>query len=153
MLKGPTFKERDKVYLLMKNLKLKQKCRKLDYVQIKPFKVEQQTSNVNYRLKLPDKAQIHQNYYVSLLEPALADAQVKTEWIMEKENEYDVEKILEEKKVRGKTQYLIKWLGYEDKENSWEPAENFSSETAGKIEKYLQRHQKKSGQKGRSQNH
>ena len=58
-LKGQTFKEGNKVYLLIKNLKSKQKCRKLDHVQIGPFKVEQQTSNVNYRLKLPEKAQIH----------------------------------------------------------------------------------------------
>ena len=56
-LKGPTFKEGHKVYLLMKNLKSKQKCRKLDHVQIEPFEIEQQTSNVNYRLKLPEKAQ------------------------------------------------------------------------------------------------
>ena len=83
-LKGPTFKERDKVYLLIKNLKLKQKCKKLDHIQIGPIEVEQQTSNVNYRLKLPEKAQIHQNFHVSLLEPAPADTQVKTEWNMEK---------------------------------------------------------------------
>ena len=69
-LKGLTFKKGDKVYLLIKNLKSKQKCRKLDYVQIEPFEFEQQTSNVNYRLKLPKKAQIHQNFYVSLLKPA-----------------------------------------------------------------------------------
>ena len=102
----------------MKNLKSKQKCRKLDHVQIRLFEVEQQTSNVNYRLKLSEKAQIHQNFHVSLLEPAPADAQVKTKWDMEKKNEYDVEKILDKKKVRGKTQYLVKWLGYKDKENS-----------------------------------
>ena len=135
-LKGPTFKERDKVYLLIKNLKSKQKCRKLDHIQIGPFKVEQQTSNINYRLKLPEKAQISQNFRVLLLEPAPADAQVKTELDMEKEDEYDVEKLLNKKKVKGKTQYLVKWLGYEDKKNSWEPAENLSLETAGKIEEY-----------------
>ena len=78
-LKELTFKEGDKVHLLRKNLKSKQKCRKLDHVQIRPFKVEQHTSNVNYRLKLPEKAQIHQNFHISLLEPAPADAQVKTE--------------------------------------------------------------------------
>ena len=66
---------------------------------------------------------------------------------------YDVKKILNKRKVRGKTQYLVKWLGYEDKENSWELAENLSPETAGKIEEYWQKHQKKLGWKGRSQNH
>ena len=55
-LKGPIFKEGDKVYLLIKNMKSKRKCRKLDHVQIKTFEIEQQTSNVNYRLKLPEKA-------------------------------------------------------------------------------------------------
>ena len=55
-LKEPTFKEGDKVYLLMKNLKLKQKCKKLDHVQIQSFGVEQQTSNVIYCLKLLEKA-------------------------------------------------------------------------------------------------
>ena len=129
----------------MKNLKLKWKCRKLDHVQIEPFKVEQQTSNVNYRLKLPEKAQIHWNFHISLLEPAPADAQVKTEWNMKKEDEYDVEKILNKREVRGKTQYLVKWLGYEDKKNSWEPAENLSPETAEKIEEYWLRRWKKSG--------
>ena len=58
------------------------------------------------------------------------------EWNMEKEDEYNMEKILDKKKVRGKTQYLVKWLGYEDEENSWEPAENLSPETAEKIEEY-----------------
>ena len=55
-LKGPTFKEEDKVYLLIENLKSKQKCKKLDHVQIGPFEVKQHTSNVNYRLKLSKKA-------------------------------------------------------------------------------------------------
>lgn len=30
-----------------------------------------------------------------------------------------VEKVLQEKKVRGRTQILVKWLGYPDKFNSW----------------------------------
>ena len=129
----------------MKNLKSKQKCRKLDHVQIGPFEVEQQTSNVNYRLKLPEKAQIHQNFYILLLEPAPAEAQVKTEWNMKKVDEYDVEKIVDKRKVKGKKQYLVKWLGYENKKNSWKPAENLSPETAGKVEEYWQRRLKKSG--------
>ena len=153
MLKRLTFKEGDKVYLLMKNLKSKQKCSKLVHIHIRSFKVEQQTSNINYRLKLPEKAQIHQNFHVSLLEPTPADAQVETEWNVEKKDKYDMEKILDKKKVRGKTQYLVKWLGYEDKENSWEPAENLSPEKAEKIEEHQQRRQKKSRQKERSQNH
>lgn len=37
---------------------------------------------------------------------------------------FKVEKILKTKKVRGKTYYLIKWLGYDNSHNSWEEAGN-----------------------------
>ena len=41
------------------------------------------------------------------------------------ENQGDqVESVLNRRVVDGKTQYLVKWLGYETTENSWEPEEN-----------------------------
>ena len=138
-LKGPTFERGDKVYLLTKNLKSKQPSSKLDHVRIKPFEVEKQTSKVNYRLKLPAKAQIHPNFHVLLLEPAPKNAPVQTEWNIEEEKKYNVEKILDSRKINGKNQYLVKWLGYGNKENLWEPTENFSSEAFQKIEGYWQK--------------
>ena len=47
-LKGPTFEKGDKVYLLTKNLKSKRPSSKLDHVRIGPYKVEKQTTKVNY---------------------------------------------------------------------------------------------------------
>ena len=38
--------------------------------------------------------------------------------------EYKVEKILRKKKIKGKEYALVKWLGYGNKFNSWEPIEN-----------------------------
>lgn len=40
------------------------------------------------------------------------------------EEEYVVEKILKKKVVRGKILYFLKWKGYLDSENTWEPKEN-----------------------------
>jgi hypothetical protein len=41
---------------------------------------------------------------------------------------YIVEKVVDKRKARsGKIQYLIKWQGYDDKDNTWEPAENVLS--------------------------
>ena len=135
-LKGPTFERGDKVYLLTKNLKSKQPSSKLDHVRIGPFKVEKQTSKVNYQLKLPAKAQIHPNFHASLLEPAPNNAPVQTEWNIKEEEEYNVEKILDSRKINQKNQYLVKWLGYGNKENLWEPTKNFSPEAFRKIEGY-----------------
>ena len=42
---------------------------------------------------------------------------------------YEVEKILEKRTKKGKTEYLIKWKGYEDEaENTWEPVANLDCE-------------------------
>jgi hypothetical protein len=43
------------------------------------------------------------------------------------EEMYDVEEIVDQKKVKGKTFYLVKWLGYPSDQNTWEPVENLSN--------------------------
>ena len=40
--------------------------------------------------------------------------------------EYRIEKILRRRKVKGKEEVLIKWKGYSEDFNSWEPVENLS---------------------------
>ena len=41
-----------------------------------------------------------------------------------KDDVYKVEKILKRKRVKGKDMVLVKWLGYDNKHNSWIPKED-----------------------------
>lgn len=49
----------------------------------------------------------------------------------ENDDEFEVEEIRGKRVYRGKVQYLVKWKGYAEKENTWEPLEHLvNSETA-----------------------
>lgn len=64
----------------------------------------------------------------------------------ESEEEFIVEKILDKRIVSGgKTEYYLKWKGYDDSENTWEPVENLTCpELIAKFEEqYKAKKQKK----------
>ena len=48
----------------------------------------------------------------------------KAREVEEVEEVFSVEKIISKKVVNGKTQYLLKWRGYDSDQNTWEPEEN-----------------------------
>jgi len=53
------------------------------------------------------------------------------------EETYEVERILNHKGPRSKRQYLVRWKGCKQSEDSWVPARDFSDR--GYIEEYEER--------------
>jgi hypothetical protein len=123
---GPQLKEGDKVYLLTKNLKTRLPSKKLDNVRVGPFLIEKVKGPVNYQLALPKDAKIHPVFHISLLEPADAETPVQTQFHFETQEEdtFEVEKILDDKDGQH---FLVKWKGYADTENTWEPLTNLTN--------------------------
>jgi hypothetical protein len=73
-LRGLTFKEGDKVYLLRRNIKSDKPIKKLDAVKLGLFRIRKFKGLVSFELELPKRMRIHLVFYKSLLEPVIPDA-------------------------------------------------------------------------------
>ena len=88
-------------------------------------------SPIAYQLYLPVAWNIHNVFHASLLSPYHEmDAHGPNYSrpppdLIEGEEEYEVERIINHQRTgRARTlQYLIKWIGYPEADNTWEPAD------------------------------
>ena len=96
--KDSTFKERDKVYLLRRNIKTKRLSNKLDHIKLKSFKILETKKLINFRLNLLTLMRIHSVFHIFLLKSADPDTLIQTESSeIDSENqnvEYEVKNIL-----------------------------------------------------------
>jgi hypothetical protein len=96
----PMLKKGDKVYLIRRNIQIKQPNTKLDHKKLGLFKIKKITGLVNYKLVLPKTINIHPVFHISLLEPVLLGALpvLITEIELVNPNaEYKVEEVLDYK--------------------------------------------------------
>jgi hypothetical protein len=117
----PTLKERDKIYLIQRNIQTKQPNIKLDHKKLGLFKIKRIIGLVNYKLVLPKTINIHPVFYISLLELVLLGALLVPVTEIEPINpnaEYKVEEILDHKQVKNRVKYLVKWTDYLYLENT-----------------------------------
>ena len=137
---GPDFKEGEMVYVNMKNVKTQRPSKKLDHTKIGPYKILKKLGPVTFELQIPEGMNIHTVFHKNLLEPAPPNAKPGPVLIDTETQEplYDVEEI------RGydpKTKkYLIKWLGYEEEDNTWELQTNINPRLIAQYH-----HQKEAG--------
>jgi len=124
-----SFKVDDFVYLSTKHLKSSRPSRKLDFKFSGPFKIIQVINPVAYKLLLPQSWRIHNVFHISLLKKCHSKPKFSKPppEIINNEEEYEVENILDSKILRGKRFFLIKWRGYDSSENTWESESNLAN--------------------------
>ncbi|KAH0605690.1 uncharacterized protein H6S33_004912 [Morchella sextelata] len=122
---APRYHLGDKVFLSTCHILTKRPSKKFDWKRIGPYNVKRIVNPYAYELELPRSMKIHLVFHVSLLSPAANDPLPGQKQLppppveIEGQEEWEVEDILDSRKRRGRFEYLVKYVGYD--EASWQP--------------------------------
>ncbi|CAJ0968449.1 unnamed protein product [Ranitomeya imitator] len=120
---GPRLRVGDLVWLSSRYIPMKVSSPKFKPRFIGPYRISEVLNPVSFRLTLPASFSIHNVFHRSLLRryvaPVVPSVDPPAPVLVEGELEYIVEKILDSRISRRKLQYLVKWKGYGQEDNSW----------------------------------
>ena len=123
----PDFGVGDRVWVTTKHWKTDRPSRKLASQMEGPYEILEQVGH-SFKLKLPESMKIHPVFHAEKLRKDAGDplpGQANPETLpLELENgelEYEVQKVLAVKLIRGKLKYKIEWKGW-DPDPEWYPA-------------------------------
>ena len=125
---APIFAPGDKVYLDASDIQTTRPSKKLAHQRLGPYIVEHQVCLHAYHLRLPKSMSwLHPVFPVIKLTSALEDPSPGQHALpppppvlLDGEEHFEVEQVLDSRMRRGRLQFLIKWKGYGYMENSWE---------------------------------
>ena len=101
-----------------------------------PFDIVAAVGSHAFKLDLPETVGIHPVFHVSQLKPYVPSSSsiVATTpppvYADQRGGIYEVDDILGKKRFGKTWKYLVKWTGYDDSENTWEPLANVRHLTA-----------------------
>jgi len=127
------WKKEDRVLLSTKDLMFKERpSKKLIERYVGPYAIEEVVSSNAVKLRLPSSMRIHLVVNVSQIVryKEQMKGQKKEEGKLvevERVEEWEVEKILNKKKMRGVEKYLIWWKGFMVEGDTWERRENLKN--------------------------
>src|SRR6266567_8875663 len=123
----------DMVWLDARNLKIKTPSKKLSPRRYGPYPVLEQISPVTYRIKLPSSLRIKNVFHIDLLTPFQETKEHGENYprlppeLIDGEEEFEVEEIINDRTFRRKKQYLVKWQGYPMTDNTWVNAQDLNA--------------------------
>jgi len=132
--KAIEYEEGDKVWLDIRNYTSEWPSKKLDHPRYRPFTITKKHGCSSYELTLPKTWKIFPVFNKALLtpftEPSYPGQQDNSTRpppeIIDDDEEYEIEEIIDSRKWQGKLYYLVHWLGYPQDEDSWIPKEDTS---------------------------
>ena len=132
---APNLVPGQKVWLLRRHISTTRPSSKLDVRRLGPYPIIGPIGRSAFKLLLPPSMKIHPVFHVSLLELHVANTfpgrvvppPLPTQ--VDGLPEFEVNKILDSKFRRRKLFYLVDWVGYNQSEQSWEPAANLAHAT------------------------
>ena len=125
---APVYQPGDKVYLDASNIQTTRPSQKLSHTRLGPFTIVRKVRNGTYQLCLPPSmSRLHPVFNIVKLTPALEDPIQGQQpqppplpKIIDGEEEWVVEEILDSRVVNCKLRYLVKWEGFGIEHNSCE---------------------------------
>jgi len=129
------YKVGDLVMLSTKDLKYQmvgRRTEKLTKRFVGPYKVKEIVSSNMVKLELPSTVKIHLVVNVSRVQRYVGQVEEQRKKqlalvIIEGEEEWEVEQILNKRKVREKNKYLVHWKGFTAESDIWEGRENLEN--------------------------
>ena len=131
------WKKRDRVMLSMKDLVFRERpVQKLTERYVGPYAIEEVVSSNAVKLQLPSLMRIH--LVVNMSQIVWYKEQVKGQKKEEGKpievegvEEWEVEKILNKRKIREQEKYLVRWKEFTTEEDTWERKEDLKN--AGEV--------------------
>jgi hypothetical protein len=141
----------DMVWLNSANIATSRPSKKLDWKRLGPYKVVRRVGLQAYELALPPTMRhFHNVFHVSLLDPVRSTSlpprmppAPPALYVEDNQEYYEIENILNSEYRDGLIKYLIKWKGFPDSDNSWEPISNIPAR--GLVKEFHRRHPGKPG--------
>jgi len=142
------YKVGDLVMLSTKDLKYQMVSRRTEKLMerfIGPYKVKKIVSANAVKLELPSTIKIHPVVNISRIRRYIGQVEGQRKEqpapvIIEGEEEWKVERILNKQQIRGKDKYLVQWKGFMAESDTWEGIENLENtkEVVKEFEKEYQ---------------